>query len=127
MHLKRFRGQTVADALESARAELGPRALVLGTSLVPRGGWRGALGAREVEITAAAERTVSAERPPRQADRHSVRKPIDALRAQLCASGLDASVVDEVAASFGRRRRTVSPVDLRKRPHILDCRDRGRR
>ena len=71
MHLKRFRGETVRDALAGARAELGPDALVLSTQLVPAGGWRGFLGAREVEVTAATEREVSEPRPARQ----EVRQP----------------------------------------------------
>ena len=37
MHLKRFRGETVRDALAGARAELGPDALVLSTQLVAGG------------------------------------------------------------------------------------------
>ena len=36
MNLKRFRGETVREALERARGELGPDALVLSTQLVRR-------------------------------------------------------------------------------------------
>ena len=69
MHLMRFRGGTVREALALARAELGPEALVLSTQLVQARGW-GARG-REVEVAAAAERAVSEARPGRQ----EVRQP----------------------------------------------------
>ena len=42
------------DALRAVREELGPHALVLSTEMVPAYGWRGLMGAREVEITAGA-------------------------------------------------------------------------
>ena len=41
MHLKRYRSETVRDALAAAREELGPNALVLSTRTVPATGWRG--------------------------------------------------------------------------------------
>ena len=56
MHLKRYRSETVKDALRAVREELGPNALVLSTRTVTATGMRGLLGKREVEITAAAER-----------------------------------------------------------------------
>ena len=71
MNLKRFRGETVREALERARGELGPQALVLSTQLVPASGWRGFGGGREVEVNAAIDREVSEPRPARQ----EVRQP----------------------------------------------------
>jgi flagellar biosynthesis protein FlhF len=64
MHLKRYRSQTVKDALQAVRAELGPDALVLSSRTVLATGVRGLLGKREIEITAAAERHAASE------DRH---------------------------------------------------------
>ena len=113
MHLKRFRAKTVAAALEAARTELGADALVLGTRLVPCAGWRGFLGARDVEVTAAAERQVSEPRPERQRVRHPVRQSNEAMHAQLCAAGLDRGVVDEIAASLGRRLLAATPEEVR--------------
>ena len=52
MHLKRFRQQTMKDALRAVREDLGPDALVLSTRTVPVPGVRGWFGATEVEITA---------------------------------------------------------------------------
>ena len=71
MNLKRFRGETVREALERARGELGPDALVLSTQLVPASGWRGFVGGREVEVNAAIDREMSEPRPARQ----EVRQP----------------------------------------------------
>lgn len=71
MNLKRFRGETVREALERARGELGPDALVLSTQLVPASGWRGFGGGREVEVNAAIDREVSEPRIARQ----EVRQP----------------------------------------------------
>ena len=91
MHLKRFRGETVRDALAGARAELGPDALVLSTQLVPAGGWRGLLGAREVEVTAATEREVSEPRSARQEVRQPEPGPLtSSLVARLEAAGFAA-------------------------------------
>src|SRR4029453_1289307 len=56
MHLKRFRRETVQEALRAAREELGPGALVLSTRIVAAPGARGWFGRRHVEVTAAAER-----------------------------------------------------------------------
>jgi flagellar biosynthesis protein FlhF len=79
MHLKRYRSSTVREALAQARAELGPDALVLSTRLVSVRGVRGWLGAREVELTAAHDATVSTSRPSgRSAD-----IPADELTAVL--------------------------------------------
>ena len=72
MHLKRFRGETVRDALARVREELGPDALVLSTEMVQARGWRGMMGGREVEIAAAVEREVSEVRPARQ----ELRQPV---------------------------------------------------
>jgi flagellar biosynthesis protein FlhF len=56
MHLKRFRRETVQEALRAAREELGAGALVLSTRVVAAPGARGWLGRRHVEVTAAVER-----------------------------------------------------------------------
>src|SRR6267142_2325859 len=53
MHLKRYRRQTVKEALRAVREDLGPDALVLSTRTVTALGVRGLFGAKEVEITAA--------------------------------------------------------------------------
>ncbi len=101
MYLKRYRSQDVREALRAARAELGPSALVLSTARVAVRGWRGWLGAREVEITAAADREIAASAPARDA-----RGGTDEVVARLTASGLDARLADEIATglSAGRRR-----------------------
>lgn len=62
MQLKRFRHSSVREALALARHDLGPQALVLSTRMVPASGFRGLLGQREVEITAAADPALSEPR-----------------------------------------------------------------
>src|SRR5262245_30095055 len=112
MHLKRFRSGNVRDALRAVREELGPHALVLSTSMVQARGWRGLMGAREVEVTAAAERELSTERP--QASAH--RQPGGAadIAAQLVATGMDRELAEDVAASIpADSRRGASPTRLR--------------
>src|SRR5262249_28084511 len=101
MHLKRFRHTNVRDALRAVRAEFGPDALVLSTALVPARGVRGLIGAREVEITAAAERKASAARLEESADRHHDADNAAAsdLTARLAATGLDRAIAEEVAAA----------------------------
>ncbi len=44
MHLKRYRRETVREALRAVREDLGPDALVLSTQLVAASGWRGWMG-----------------------------------------------------------------------------------
>src|SRR5688500_20374089 len=64
MHLKRFRRETVKEALRAVREELGPAALVLSTRVVAAHGMRGWFGARVVEVTDADARpAVSDDRP----------------------------------------------------------------
>lgn len=62
MIARNYRSATVRDALAQARQELGPTALVHGTRLVPATGWRGWIGAREVELVASAPTIVSENR-----------------------------------------------------------------
>src|SRR6185503_19514078 len=105
MHLKRFRANTVRDALRAVRQELGPQALVLSTEMVAAHGWRGLMGVREVEITAAVERESSAARPEESGNRHlpaetSLPNPIAELAARLTATGLDPAIAAEVASSI---------------------------
>jgi flagellar biosynthesis protein FlhF len=114
MYLKRFRNLNVRDALRAARDDLGPDALVLSTELVSAAGWRGWVGQREVELTAAAEREpapvprCAVEIDPASKGRTSE------LAARLTASGLDRAFADEVAASLpASSRRGASVHSLR--------------
>ena len=96
MNLKRFRGETVREALERARGELGPDALVLSTQLVPASGWRGFVGGREVEVNAAIDREVSEPRPAREEVRQPESQAVGSLAARLEAAGFAAAVAREV-------------------------------
>jgi flagellar biosynthesis protein FlhF len=114
MFLNRFRGDTVQAALRAAREALGADALVLSTRTVPAAGWRGLIGARVTELTAAAQR------PPLSSDRHpKAPSPSEAraeseLVARLEATGLERSLARHVTGSLPRgRRRGVSSLGLR--------------
>lgn len=122
MHLRRYRSTNVKDALAKARGELGPGALVLSTKTVTAVGWRGWLGAREVELTAAADRPLEDEvvapsvgwpnpvsvirakrATPSTAGERDGRA---ALLARLAATGLDRVLAEHVAHAVpgsGRR------------------------
>jgi flagellar biosynthesis protein FlhF len=100
MHLKRYQRATVQEALRAVRDELGSDAIVLATRMVPARGLRGWIGAREVEITAAAERLPLSESRPAP-----VVSPTDEITARLTASGLDAAFAREVAAAVPSSRR----------------------
>ena len=116
MFLKRYRGETVRDALIACRRELGPNALVLSTTMVPARGWRGMMGVREVELTAGLDRDGSALRPSESADRHpaTTDAPADDVTARLVATGLDRALAEEVAQSMPARiRRGASAARLR--------------
>jgi len=115
MYFKRFRSSNVRDALRAAREELGPDALVLSSELVPATGWRGWVGGREVQVTAAVERELSERRPPRSAERQAEADPASrAAAAQLTAAGLTEEFADEIVASLpGRSRRGASLLSLR--------------
>jgi flagellar biosynthesis protein FlhF len=113
MHLQRFRGETVRDALGRARAELGPDALVLSTQLVPASGWRGFLGGREVEVTAAIDREVSEGRSERQEVRQPEPETLTSLVARLEAAGFAPAVARDVKPALGingRRSATAEAV-----------------
>lgn len=120
MYLKRYRKPTVREALAAVRAELGPNALVLSTELVPAKGWRGLAGLREVEITAAADRPVSTDRPPTSVERPAPppaptsTPTADALVARLVAAGLETRLAQSVAAMVpADERRQISDRRLR--------------
>src|SRR5262249_21631015 len=98
------------------RADFGPNALVLSTDLVAAGGWRGWLGAREVQVTAGAERMLPAGRPAvterRTADTDPGR---DGVTARLVACGLSETVADAIANSLDpAERRGASLSTLRR-------------
>jgi len=113
MQLKRYRVQTVAEALERARVEMGPDALVLSTRIVRAGGLRGLAGGRCVEVTVAIERDVSDVRPPRPAARHRGEVE-DGIVARLQAGGMDLKFAREVASGLPRSaRRGASVATLR--------------
>lgn len=122
MHLKRYRGTTVRDALAAARADLGPAALVLSTRLVPAHGLSGWLGQRVVEVTAALDRKVSESRTPEASaptpDRPAAATPAatsaaEAIAARLAATGLDQVLAAEVAGRVpATRRRQPDTRDL---------------
>src|SRR5262245_31919556 len=119
MFLKRFRANDVRDALRAVREDLGPDALVLSTEMVPAYGFRGLMGVREVEITAAIEREPSAVRPEESVNRQAtadpvVRNSVAELTARLRATGLDEAIAAEVANSIPTSaRRAASPARLR--------------
>lgn len=122
MHLKRYTGETVKDALKAVRTELGPEALVLTTRLVPAPAPRGWFGSRLVEITAAANR------PPVPVDRQPApvaapAEPVDSaasqrsreIAARLTASGLDSALANVVAKAHPpEQRRGASTLGLRR-------------
>ncbi len=57
MHVRRFEGTDMAEALRKVREAFGPDALVLSTRSVQRGGgWLGRFGRARVEVTAAVDR-----------------------------------------------------------------------
>jgi flagellar biosynthesis protein FlhF len=114
MHLKRYRGKTLKDALRAVRQDLGPNALVLSTHVVQDRGPRGWIGGTVVEIAAAIERP---EMPDVSALRHTVNDSIDreveALAARLGASGLEPGIARAVAASHPvEKRRTANAANL---------------
>ena len=109
MHLKRYRRESVREALQAVKAELGSDALVLSTRMVAACGVRGWFGKREVEITAAADPlTVSEKRQEEPEPRPAPRAQGDAvseIAARLEAGGMDAMLARELAAAHPARRR----------------------
>ncbi len=111
MHLKRYRMPTVREALAAVRADLGPDALVLSTRLVAKRGIPGWLGAREVEVTAAAARpSVSETRPPAAPPRQGARAAEREVVARLKAAGLDPDLASEVLANVPRAGRRATSI-----------------
>src|SRR5581483_2278913 len=104
MFMKQYRNTSVREALRAAHAELGAEALVLSTEMVAAAGWRGWLGKREVQITAAVDRVERPALPVRPIVLERRSTDIDPLReeivSRLIACGLDRPVADAVAASI---------------------------
>lgn len=112
MYLKRYRKPTVREALAAVKRDLGPDALVLSTELVAASGWRGVVGARDVQITAAVDRAVSAARPDLSPARPT--NVPDPLVARLLAAGVDRPLAEAVVAAIpSADRRSVSDQRLR--------------
>ncbi len=115
MQLKRYYAATVADALNLARAEMGPDALVLSTRLAPSRGVRGWLGRWGVEVTVAVERDLSEDRRRRPSGRHGKPPDENPVVAQLRAGGLDEAFARKVAATLpGSAHRGASLASLRR-------------
>jgi flagellar biosynthesis protein FlhF len=124
MFMKQYRNTSVREALRAVKADLGPTALVLSTEMVAARGWRGWLGVREVQLTAAIDR-VSEAKPPapesRTADTRPAKKrpATDPLRgelvARLVACGLDRPLAEAVAAGIPDDDcRTTSMLGIRR-------------
>jgi flagellar biosynthesis protein FlhF len=117
MHLKRYRSETVKDALRAVSEDLGPNALVLSTRTVTATGVRGLLGRQEVEVTAAAERHEvpedrhSADRRGATARRPAAERAAGEIAARLKASGLDADLAEHIAAQHPVNRRRGSDLE----------------
>jgi flagellar biosynthesis protein FlhF len=109
MQLKRYRRETVREALEAVKADLGLDALVLSTRMVAASGPRGWFGAREVEITAAADpAVVSEKRQEEPAPRPTARAHGDAvseIAARLEAGGVDPLLARDLATAHPAKRR----------------------
>ncbi len=102
MDFKRYRTETVQDALRQARGDLGRDAMILGIRNVRAAGMRGLFGARAVEVTASAGRTpVSGSRqsvasPAISASARQGREAAE-LAARLEAGGVDMALAVELA------------------------------
>jgi flagellar biosynthesis protein FlhF len=106
MHLKRYRRETVKEALRAVREDLGPNALILSTRMVTATGVRGWFGARVVEVTAAAERpTMSESRHVDEPVASRADRSIDEVVARLQAIGLDPVLARDVAKALPVNRR----------------------
>ena len=119
MHLKRFRRETVKEALRAVREELGPEALVLSTRVIAAPGMKGWFGARLVEVTAAADRpTLSDDRHAELAAAAKRQPAADAARAtdeitaRLQAAGLDGALARDVADALPARHRRGASLEL---------------
>jgi len=114
MHLKRFKRETVKDALRAVREELGPDALILSTRVVAAPGVKGWFGRRLVEVTAAAERPAMSDvrqvAAPRPADRAG-----DEIAARLQAVGLEGALARDIAAALPARKRRGATIELIRR------------
>lgn len=116
---RRYRAQTVEDAVAAARAALGGDVEIVSTALVPARGLRGLLGLREVEVTTAADGckrpAAGAARPvePRPAAEAPADPRPDPLVAQLLSTGLDRELAARVARAVPRGvKRTASPAAI---------------
>lgn len=109
MELRRYRTASVQEGLLKARAELGPRAVVLAARTVNRSAWLPWIGGRDVEVTAAIDGTLSAGRrsvPEIETDTSPRRDAAtEELVARLEAVGLGRPLAFEIATAIPLRRR----------------------
>lgn len=117
MYLKQYRTPTLQEALTRIRQDLGPDAIVLTTRVVDREGWRGLIGRREIEVTAAAARSpLSETRSPVLPERQVANgQAVQAsLFSRLRAAGFDERFATEIASAVPTdRQRGRSLVSLR--------------
>jgi flagellar biosynthesis protein FlhF len=131
MDVKEFRQPTVREAFRAIREDFGPDALVLASELVPARGWRGWIGMREVQVTAAPPAVTSARRPvvterrstdsdlvPRTLEQEppsSQTRPQNHVAARLMAAGIDSTLAHAAAARVpANRQRGASLPTLRQ-------------
>jgi len=108
MNLKRYRRQTLQEALRAVREDLGPDALVLSTRLITAPGPRGWIGGRVVEITAAANRpdmTDDRQLEPRETGDRAASRSGNEMTAKLEAAGLDTVTARQVVAAHPPHKR----------------------
>jgi flagellar biosynthesis protein FlhF len=116
MQMQQFREATIQQALQAARAALGPDALVLSTEQVVARGWRGWLGRREIQITAARPAVSRRVRESSDLARPDAGVPpaTDGLLRRLRAAGLTAEVAERAVSQLpAHTHRLPSMVALR--------------
>jgi len=106
MHVKRFEGPTMNEALQKVREELGPDALVLSSRNRERGSGRfGLFGSPVVEVVAAVDRDALREESPREGARP--RTTADPSWAEL---GLSRALIEPLEQELGAVRTLVERI-----------------
>ena len=107
MRIKRFTAESMKDATEQMKTELGPDAIVLNTRKVNKGGTLNLLGKEMVEITAAID-----DVPAPQQTSYAQRRPVESFERYLANSNMAAKESDPVESL----RKVAERFENRKRP-----------
>ena len=129
MRVKRYVVDSMPDALQRIRIELGKDAVILNTKEIKSGGFLGMFGKKRIEVIAATDTTLSATKPPVPSQiptqTFETINPTSSARAQYSEPQTNHKTNIIVQPTYTEQRTELIPEVVEQPPVELPVRDKG--